>query len=215
MRPAPIYTPDNTRPVHKVRYGWTGWLNPGEHFPETTPDAVEACIVPWRNDGLELDDWHTEGHRIQCLFTAGIDVSPALCASRAKGRIQYALRRQGTPIKFSRRVGLRSLGENTREIVARYLNSQVGRSDYIDPRFKDYLTQFTVADPEAVLNSPLRTGHGEYWYNQHLVIVVQDRRNPMTRGETFDTVRETCFKIARKHRHQIAELAVMPDHIHC
>lgn len=215
MTPTPIYTTDNTRPVHKIRYGWTGWLNPGEKFPETMGNGIEACIAAWRKDGLELDDWHTEDRRIQCLFAAGTDVSPSLCASRAKGRLQYALRQHETPVKFSRRVGLRSLGDNTREVVARYLDKQVGKSDYIDPRFKDYLTQFTVDDPETVLNSPLRTGHGEYWYNLHLVIVVQDRRNPMTRNETLETARKTCFKIARKHGYQIAELAIMPDHIHC
>lgn len=215
MTPAPIYTPDNTPPAHKIRYGWSGWLNPGDGFPKNTGDAIHACIDPWRKDGLALDDWHTEDHRIQCLFTAATEVSPALCASRAKGRLQYALRQQNTPVKFTRRVGLRSLGDNTREIVARYLDGQVGKSDYVDPQFKDYLTQFTVENPEAVLNAPLRTGHGEYWYNLHLVSVVQDRRCPMTRDETLATARQTCFRIARKHGHQIAELAIMPDHIHC
>jgi REP element-mobilizing transposase RayT len=215
MQPPPIYTPENTRPVHKIRFDWTGWLKPGEEFPKTLPKAIDSCRHAWQADGLELIRWHTEDHRVQCLFNSNIDTPPTLCSSRAKGRLQNELRKHGTPVKFSRRVGMRCLGDNTREIVARYLDKQVGKSDYVDPRFKDYLNQFTVADPEALLNSPQRTAHGEYWYNLHLVIVVQDRRNPMTRDETFKQVGQTCFKIARKHDHQIAELAIMPDHIHC
>ncbi len=133
---------------------------------------------------------------------------------RAKGRLQYALRRLGTPVAFSRRVGFRALGDNTRAIVEHYLARQALKSDYADARFKAFLDRFAVIDHDVRLASPQATEHGRYWCSLHLVLVVQDRRFPMTRDSTFTTVRDECVAIAAAQGHQLAEVAVMPDHVH-
>jgi len=212
--PPPIYAAASVRPVHNLRYDWTGWLRDHASFPPTLPAAIDHCRAAWQADGLTLDHWHTVGGRIQLLFSAGPGVSPALCAGRAKGRLQHALRQAGTPVSFSRRVGFRSLGDNTREIVERYVAGQVGKSDYVDPRFKTYLGQFTQEDVGTRLAEPFASGHGRYWYNLHVVIVVQDRRFPMTRHETFVCVRDESVAIAKRGGHEVAEISVMPDHVH-
>ncbi len=212
--PVPIYTPDTAHIVHSLRYDWTGWLKEPANFPQTLSAAIGQCRAGWETDGLELDAWQAEGNRLQCLFTAKPDTSPSHCANRAKGRLQHALRQQGTPVDFSRRVGMRTLGDNTRPIVERYIARQVGKSDYVDPRFKEYLGRFTVENAGVILAEPQATGHGRYWYNLHLVMVVADRRHPITRPETFIKVREGCFRIAEKKGCQLAEVSVMPDHVH-
>ncbi len=210
----PIYTLENVRPVSEIRYDWSGWLRNSASFPSILEIATENLNDAWGRDGLTLETFSVEGNQIQCLFRANQDVSPSLCAARAKGRLQNELRTLGTEVKFDRRVSVRALGDNTTTIVQNYIRKQVGKSDYIDPRFKDHLGQFTVEVATRILENPSVSGHGRYWYNLHVVIVVQDRRYPITRNENFAKVSDTIFRIAKKKSHAVASAAVMPDHIH-
>lgn len=91
---------------------------------------------------------------------------------------------------------------------------QVGKSDYVDPRWKEFLGRFTFADGPTRLSDPQATGHGRYWYNLHLVIVVQDRRYPIALKESFRKIREACPRIAAKKGYDLAEVSIMPDHVH-
>jgi REP element-mobilizing transposase RayT len=210
----PIYTPEGARVVHALRYDWTGWLRDNTPFPDTTPQALAACRCAWAADGLTLDTFQIKGKAIQCLFDTTPSVSPAFCAMRAKGRLQHALRAAATPVTFQRNIAIRTLGENTRKIVADYIGRQVTKSDYADPRWKEFLGRFTFAEGSTRLAEPQPTGHGRYWYNLHLVIVVQDRKYPMARRESFRKIREACPRIAAKKGYDLAEVSVMPDHIH-
>jgi REP element-mobilizing transposase RayT len=209
----PIYTPKRARVVHALRYDWSAWSREGG-FPAQTKAAVESCRSAWAPDGLDLDVFHIADDSIQCLFGASPTVSPAFCAMRAKGRLQHALRAAGAPIAFRRNVSVRTLGENTREVVKGYIGRQVTKSDYVDPRWKEFLGRFTFEDGATLLNEPLASGHGRYWYNLHLVIVVQDRRYPIRIKENFTKIREACPQIAAKKGYELAEVSIMPDHIH-
>jgi len=209
----PIYTPERARVVHALRYDWTAWLRDGS-FPAQTPTALDNCRSAWASDGLELDTFEIRDGSIQCLFGTTPTVSPAFCAMRAKGRLQHALRTAGTPVSFRGNLAIRTLGENTRDIVGNYIGRQVSKSDYADPRWKEFLGRFTFADGATRLSEPRATGHGRYWYNLHLVIVVQDRRYPIARKESFRKIREACPRIAGKKGYDLAEVSVMPDHVH-
>ncbi len=209
----PIYTPDRARVVHALRYDWTGWLREGS-FPATTTSALESCRAAWSTDGLEVDRFEVQDGSIQCLFGVAPSVSPAFCAMRAKGRLQHALRKAGSPVVFRRNVSMRTLGENTRDIVAGYIGRQVGKSDYADPRWKEFLGRFTFAEGATRLAEPQATGHGRYWYNLHLVIVVQDRRYPIGLKDSFRKIKEACPRIAAKKGYDLAEVSIMPDHVH-
>ncbi len=209
----PIYTSESAQVVHALRYDWSAWLREG-HFPSETKAAVEACRASWVSDGLELDAFHIREGMIQCLFVAQPMACPSFCAMRAKGRLQHALRKAGAPVTFRRNVSIRTLGENTREVVASYLARQVGKSDYADPRWKDFLGRFTFAEGTTLLNEPEATGHGRYWYNLHVVIVVQDRRYPIAQKESFAKIRKICPHIAAENGYELAEVSIMPDHIH-
>ncbi len=211
----PIYTTDNIRIVHNLHYDWTGWTETKKiEFPPSTHSAIESCRQLWNEEGLRLESYQVKKDQIQCLFEVNPRVSPIFCSARSKGRLQYALRKCGTPVPFSRRTCLRSLGDNTREIVRNYLKKQAGKSDYVDSRFKEWLEQFNLEFKNTDLKEPEHASHGLYWYNLHFVIVVFDRRFPMTLAESFARVRDNCIRIGKENACSLAEISIMPDHIH-
>jgi len=61
--------------------------------------------------------------------------------------------------------------------------------------------------------SSSESSHGRYWYNLHIVLVV-DERNRISDRRTLATIRDGCFRIAAKKGHSIARLALVPDHLH-
>lgn len=75
------------------------------------------------------------------------------------------------------------------------------------------LRQFTVADPSVNLTAATQTNSGRYWYNLHLVLVVE-RRYRIAGVEVLETLRDWSFKVAAKKEYAISRLAVMPDHLH-
>ncbi len=214
MKPAPIYTPDNCRPVHALRYDWTGWCREGTVFPAETLQLARATAPLWAADGLTLESGRVRGDMVQLLFTTTPQVSPMQFAQRAKGRLGHALSKAGRTVTFSRKVAVRTLGDNIRETVEEYVRRQVANSDYVDPRFREFLQEHSLACPDVDLTRPVQLVRGRYWYNLHVVIAVQDRRWPVTREENFATIRDTCFRVARKKGYAISRLAVMPDHVH-
>jgi len=211
----PPYIPENLKIVHNLHYDWTGWISKGHGtFPVTTRQAICDCEPLWKTDGLQLEKTLIKASQIQILFKAQPNLSPYDFTRLIKGRLQHALRKIGTPVKFSRKVGFRSLGDNTRVILKRYIEKQARKSDYVDPRFKDWLDRYNFSIPKVKLAVPSPTSTGRYWYALHLVIVVANRTIPMTMKNTFDKVANCCFAIAHKKGYEIAELSIMPDHIH-
>ncbi len=208
-----IYTKENIRIVHNLHYGWTGWTNEA-CFPASSDAVVKQCAPLWFDDGLQLESCKIQQNEIQCLFKAIPQVSPVFCCARVKGRLQHAFRKNSSPIDFSRKIGFRSLGDNTREIVQKYIAGQAVKSDYIDPRFKEWLEKFNSKFERVNIAEPEQPSHGCYWYALHIVIVVKDRRFPMTLSHTFEKVRFTAIYISNEISCELAEISVMPDHIH-
>ncbi len=210
----PIYTPENTRAVHNLHYDWTGWLRDQASFPPLLSDAIDCCRPLWTSDGMQLEKWRSLRDQLQMMFSVIPELEPSLFSQRVKGRLQYALRNLGTPVAFRLKKGFRTLGENTREIVQAYIARQSRKSDYADPNFKQWLEQFHVDNRAVILKEAAATGHGRYWYALHLVIVVENRKFPMVRKDTFQKARDYSLAIAKKKGYEIAELFVMPDHLH-
>ncbi len=208
------YTAANTKAEYSLHYSWDGWTSRDVPFPKTLPSAIKNCVPLWNLDGLKFIRYDLDNGSLKCLFAVEPNISPVAFVRLVKGRLDHAFRKLGTPIKFSRKIGFRTLGDNTREVVNNYVMRQVGKSDYIDPRYITFLDNYTVECSEVDLKIPQALSHGRYWNNIHLVILAEDRNHPMTKESTFRVVRDACFKIADKHGHSIARLAVMPDHIH-
>lgn len=209
----PLYTPRNTTCVHALHYSWAGWHSQGLPLPASIEVAVEQCSDLWQQDGFLLKKQSLKADMIQCLFAVEPDITPVKFTQKVKGRLDHQLRQQGDPIKFSRKVAFRCLGENIRETVNNYVQKQVSKSDYIDPRYKQFLAEFTVADV-GNLASPVEKSHGRYWYNIHLVIVVEDRKFPIKREDQLEKIRFYIPKIATKQGCEIAHFSILPDHIH-
>ena len=213
MNPQPIYLPHNLHPAYHLRYSWTGWPSDGV-FPKPPNDQFLKDLAPdWERDGLRLLEHLWTDEMIQLSFSTKPDVSPVLVATRAKGRLDYALRTADHPCHFSRKVAIRSVGDNTTPIVEQYIENQVAKSSYIDPRFKDFLDQFTRVDDSVDLSQPTATLSGRYWYNLHLVLVVVERR-PIVDEKSLAVIRDRSFQIAARKEYGLRVLSVRPDHVH-
>jgi hypothetical protein len=174
--PIPIYNSDNITPAYHLRYTWTGWPTAGTGFPPKPPDDLfETLDVAWQSDCLRriATNWLSE--RIQFTFSTIPTVSPILFVSRVKGRLQHALRLLGLPVKFSRKVSFRAIGDNHTHDVERYIRSQVDKEQFVDHRYAEMLKRFTISDPEVVLTEASESNSGRYWYNLHVVLVVESR----------------------------------------
>jgi REP element-mobilizing transposase RayT len=211
MPPTPLYDPATANPAYQLRYSWTGWLSSG-HF-ERLGDLVGNIGPLWEKDGFRLLEHRCQEEVVQLLFSATPTVSPEIISGRAKGRLDHAARQAGCKLAFSRKLAVRTVGENTRRDAEAYIGRQVGKERFIDPRFEAVMQEFTVSDPNVDLSRPGETARGRYWYNLHLVLVV-DGRFRITEPRLLAQLRDATLKVAAKKRHLISRLSVMPDHLH-
>ena len=209
----PLYRSENLRPAFQLRYSWTGWWKSAW---TKMPDAsiLDAVDPLWEEDGMRRLEHFWANDHVKITFSATPEVSPMLLAARAKGRLQYLLRKAGHGFPgFTRKVSVRSIGENTSQDVAAYIASQVEREAFDDARFRAMLAQFTRTFPDADLAVPTESARGRYWYNLHVVLISKGR------GRYHDptllrTLYDHSLKIAGKKGHKIAAISVMPDHVH-
>lgn len=211
-KPKPQYT-ENCSAKTNLHYDCTMWASSGNIFPTNTSQIINQVEPVWLTDGLKLEKYLIKDDKIQILFYAKHNIAPITFVSRIKGRLQHALRQADTPIKFSRKVAFRSLGDNISTVVAGYLEKQVSKDDFADPRFRKHMEQYTVINDNVDLATPCATTRGRYWYNLHLVLVT-DGRYRFIKEEKLSTLRDGCIKISKKKNYRLKGVAIMPDHIH-
>lgn len=212
--PQPRYSQKSMSCVNNLYFSWDGWMSKKVLVPKSAKNAIQSQIENWKNDGFILKTWQVKNDMIQILFKVEPEVSPTLFTQRVKGRLDYAFRKLASPVKFSRKVGFRAIGDNTRIIVNNYIKKQVEKSDYIDLRYKDTLENYTLFKEHDDLSKPYIKSHGRYWFNIHLVLVIKDRKIPITKDETMEVIKNFIFKIAKKKKCNIGHFSIMPDHIH-
>jgi REP element-mobilizing transposase RayT len=212
-KPRPCYTGENVKPAYEVRYDWTGWPS-AEPFPDSPPAGLFEILCPlWESDGLRLLEHRWTTQHIHLTFSATPRVSPILCAGRSKGRTKDTLRKLGQPVKFSRKVSLRTIGHNHRERVENYIRSQVGHADFADPRYAQKLRRLVIEDTDVNLSQPTCTNSGRYWYNLHVVLVTESRHR-IYAAESLARIRDGCLAIADRRDLQISIGSILPDHVH-
>jgi len=211
-QPRALYDPARVKPAYQLRFSWTGWPSRGP-FAETPTELLSSVEALWERDGLRLLEHRWTEEYVQLLFSATPAVSPTLLAARAKGRLDHALRNADLPMDFSRKVAVRSVGDNTRAEVEAYIEQQVAKERFVDPRFERALQEFTVVNPDVDLSEPAASARGRYWYNLHLVLVVEERLR-IGDLKCLATIRDSCFPIAEQKGYAISRLSVMPDHLH-
>ncbi len=211
MLPQPLYAAESANPAYCLRYCWTGFPSTMFTLPS---EAVLRKIKPlWEADGLRLLEHRWSEEKIQLTFSASTEVSPTFVAHRAKGRLQYALRTAGSPQRFSRKVSVRSLGNNTSQTVEEYIRNQVASERFADPSFEATLCDLIYHDPGVDLAKPTASAHGRYWYNLHLVLVVA-KRHRIQNTSFLEIIRDGCLRIAAVRGHRISTMSVLPDHLH-
>ncbi|HPM82747.1 MAG TPA: transposase [Candidatus Anammoximicrobium sp.] len=214
MPPQPIYTAEAlTGPAYQLRYTWSGWPSAGKFPPPPADTVFHGLDGAWEQDGLRRLEQNWGPEMIQFTFSVKPHVSPTVFAARVKGRLQHALRAAGVPTAFSRKLGVRTIGDNTATEVETYIRKQVDKEPLADPRFRDFLRQFTVLNPDVNLDQPTASNSGRYWYNLHLVLVVTQRYR-LTDETSLATLRDWSLAVAKKKGHAISALSVMPDHLH-
>lgn len=202
-----LYTAADLHPVARIHYAWTGWPMEGASLPPL-PDLA-PLITAWRADGFRLLAHDAGPSRIMLTFDADARVAPTLLAQRVKGRLNNALRLAGTPATFSRKVSIRTLGENISEVVEDYLRDQLKHVDLCDDRYRQLLADAAFEDPGVSLADPAETGSGRYWNNLHVVLVTADRYR-IGRPDVVHGIRDR----ARDTGFAFKAIAVMPDHLH-
>jgi REP element-mobilizing transposase RayT len=214
MKLQPIYSPENVpSPAYHLRYTWSGWPS-SSSFPDIpSEEFFRQLDHSWENDGMRRLEMSWSDSRIQFTFSVKPQVSPVFFTSRVKGRLQHALRESKLPRKFSRKVAFRAIGENCTAEVEAYIKRQVDKEAFVEPEFAEFFRQFTVTDPEVRLDQPTQTNSGRYWYNLHLVLVVDHRRR-FTDLESLKTIDRWCSGIAGKKGYAVSTRSVMPDHLH-
>lgn len=214
MTLTPTYTPQNMdSPAFHLRYAWTGWPS-GGNFPEQPKDDFFNRLESyWESDGIRRLEMNWTAQQIQITCSVKPTVCPIFFVSRIKGRLQHALRHADTPVRFSRKVSFRSVGENNREQVESYIAQQVTKEQFVDSRFSNFMKQFTLAEPGIKLQEPIETNSGRYWYNLHVVLVT-DWRMRFTDERSLNLIAQTCDKVAVKKSCDIASRSLMPDHVH-
>jgi REP element-mobilizing transposase RayT len=174
---------------------------------------IDEVELAWEKDGLRLLEHCESLEKMQMTFSVKPTVSPVHFAQRVKGRLQHALRTRRTPVKFSRKVSVRTIGENTRTTVEQYISEQIDRSDVADPDFAETLSEFAYEDSKVDLSMATETNSGRYWYNLHLVLGVAKRYRYGERS-FFATMRDASIGVARKKGYGISVLSTMPEHLH-
>jgi REP element-mobilizing transposase RayT len=214
MLPEPIYTPDNVPcSAYQIRFSWSCWPSAGTVFPPPAEDVLQELDARWETDGVRRLECKWSSAMIQMTVSVKPHGSPVFLAARLKGRLDHALRQAGIPVKFSRKVSLRSLGDATKATIEEYIRNQIPKARYVDPRTEALLAQFTVRNPHVDLSMPTETNSGRYWYNLHLVLVTAQRVGYFD-ADCLTKIRDGCFRIAQKKKHAISIESVVPDHVH-
>ncbi|WP_197171143.1 transposase [Novipirellula aureliae] len=208
----PLYLPGNIKPAYRLRYGWTGWTSSGD-FPAIPSGGLAELSDAWKRDAMRLLRHRIDGNQIQMLFSTKPSVSPAFVAQRGKGRLDHYFRTSPIPVVFSRKVAVRSIGENTNEQVLHYIARQVEKEPFVDPQFANRIAPFTKRFDDVDVNKPIEVKRGRYWYGLHLVLVTSERYR-FKQLDAFERIFRWCHAIARKKEYRLGAISVMPDHLH-
>jgi len=209
----PRYSDHNLRTPHDIHYSWTGWPS-GSEFPATPP----AGLLEHLADALAPDDLVLESHtwgsgEVHLTVAASPAAAPVWIAQRLKGRLDHALRKQSTPVSFSRKVSLRAIGHNRTPVVERYVRDQLEHVDLADPKYRQTLASVAVNDPTVDLSEPALSNRGRYWYSLHVVFVVVQRYRIGERN-FLERLRERVMEVSGNQGCALKRVSIMPDHMH-
>ena len=205
----PIYTVENCTFSFPLQWGLTiFWLQ-----DQNSTEWLDAL-----RESLEPDGIRVLSHRLldpktsQFAISTKPPVSPSRIVQRVKGRLQYLVR-DTQPKPFRRNFAIRSFGSEERSVVEGYVSQQTDHHSYADPKFQAFLESLQIHDSTVDLSQAMKTSHGLYWYNLHLVLVHHERWQCASNSRLI-AARDMILRIGNKKDWRISRAGILPDHVH-
>jgi REP element-mobilizing transposase RayT len=200
------YTAHTTTPAFSLRWSWTGWPSQGS-MPTLNELEWLELTQTWEKDGIRVLERKCTRDQWQATVSTRPDLTPVFIVNRMKGRIDYFFRSRNT-------VSLRAIGHNRSTDVQEYIAKQVASANFCDTSYANALAKFTrVWREQPDWNDPLEVNSGRYWYQLHVVLVVDDRHR--IRDMSFlHGLFEESQSVCANREYRLGAISVMPDHLH-
>lgn len=208
----PIYRPNGFTPAYCLRWVWTGWPS-SNPFPHVDADLLESVLPLWEDDGIRLLEKSLRPDQWSITVSTRPSIPPSKIVARLKGRLDHAMRKTGIPISFSRKVSLRSVGDNVESQVREYIANQVEAAEFVDDSFAIAIAPYSRSWLERDTGEPLIVASGRYWYQLHIVLVTDHRYRYRT-IDSIAAVDAAVQAVAASRGYLVGSLAVLPDHVH-
>lgn len=208
-KPQPIYTSANCNPAYQLNWSLAAFWKTA--VPES--EWLDSLQADLDKDNIHLLEHHfRQPATSQFLLSTRPDAAPQDVIRLVKGRLQHIVRSR-CPKAFRRNYGMYSVGTAKRDVVDRYVASQLGHHRMADQRLQKKLEGSEYHAPDVNLATPRRSSHGEFIYNLHLVLV-NDGRWMEIRDKVLAGTYEALPRISKKKGHLLSRAAVLADHVH-
>ena len=97
--------------------------------------------------------------------------------------------------------------------IEQYVAAQMQHHPMADPRIEALLAPHQFIDPSLNGAIPRRSGHGEFVYNLHLVVVHQERFKEI-REEYLRRTSDMLKGVAKKKDHLLSRIGLLADQMH-
>ena len=195
----------------KLYFGWTSYFESVWNPPSDFSIPPGPLLQAWESEGLILNSFQCNREKACCVVELSSSVSPQFAVQRLKGRLQHSFRsRSGGFPGFVRAFHFRSLGQNNRDVAARYIQSQIDTSDLVDPLYRERMKALRYhSDPSGSVINSHKGIHDHY---AHVILIVAGRYRMFSAeaGSVFAALKEGVPEMGA----ELFELSMMPDHVH-
>ena len=211
--PAPraLYTAENCLdPAYQLNWSVSVFWKSAAPSPDTWLTDLQTVA---EDDGTRiLEQRLMNDVTSQFLVSTKPEISPPQIVRCLKGRLQYLVR-QHCPKAFCRNYALTSVGSAKADAVEEYVRSQFDHHRLTDVRLRTRMDQLRFENPDADLIRPRSSGHAQFVYNLHLILVHEGRLAEVD-TPTLRKTREMICGASRKKQHLLSVASMLPDHVH-
>ncbi|MDA3875281.1 MAG: transposase [Kiritimatiellae bacterium] len=186
-------------------------------FKSNWPDAPRYCcpskelISSFEAEGITLLSSSFDLTKAQVVVEVSEVVAPRFLMQRLKGRWSRVLGVASADFPgFEKAYLTRTIGQNTRSIVEKYVQSQVDHSDLVDPLYRERMKELRFHQEETYVQK--NRHRGIYDLFAHLVLVTGGRYRLFSAEarKVFDSL---CSGVETLGA-EVLDISMMPDHAH-